>query len=300
MNYQEVHQAAGLFLRELDEQDVESLRIDPRYGGVLPANIQEARIEFASLFAMRVYPYASIFLDDPAALNGESTVKAERFYERVGFEVRGGWMLGASDAIGAELECLAWLFSRLDEENAREFLWAYLLPWAPVFSVAVERNTQLEFYGRLAKLTREMLLDAADEGGQPANWDEDDIRSLPEELDLDSLVDYLTTPVRCGILISKQELVTVGREHKIPVAFGDRGLVLGGLLKGAGAQDRVLEVLDEFRQIVVVWNQHYTDWIERHPGSALIWRRWLERSRATERLLEEMKSTAQQAFLQKS
>lgn len=295
MKYLELHQFARLFLMEPDEDALKALRADPRNGDALPDNLQDARVEFTRLFTMSVYPYASIFLDYPAALDGDSTARAEQFYERTGFQVRDEWMLGASDALGAELECLAYLLEQGNEPLGQEFLNDHLLTWAPVCCSAIERNANSDLYRILARSTRDLLFEMADQSPKPIKWDLWQPGLDPEDLDLYSVLDYLTTPSRCGLFISKQEVLAIGQQLEIPIGFGDRGLMMSSLLKGAGAEDRVVEVLNEFRQFVGMWNEYYEDWIERHPFGAAMWGHWLERSRATGALLEEMQSAAREA-----
>lgn len=266
----------------------------------IPLRVQDARVEFARLFGMSAYPYSSVFLDDPAALNGESTAKVDEFYRRVGFEPNPIWPLGAADALGAELEFVAWLLDKGDEKNAHLFLRKFLLTWAPACCHAIERNARLEFYSRLASVTRELLFEAADDlQGFTGEQDTEGFGEGEGERDLSWLVDYLTTPARSGFFVSKQELGRVADGLQIPISFGDRALALASLLRGAGAQERIVEALGALRQITEEWSNTYEGWISDHPLSAPLWGRWFARTESTHRMLIDMQAAASEASAEK-
>jgi TorA maturation chaperone TorD len=287
-------QFARLFLLELDQPTRDELSQDERFSAALPSNLQDARVEFTRVFTLSVYPYASVFLELEAAMNGNSTAEVERFYERVGFEIEGEWMVGAPDALGAELACLGWLLERGEETHAREFLRDDILPWAPVCCLAIERSAHLDLYRRLAEVTRAVLLGEGERlGGLDAHrteWNEPE----PEERDLHWVIRYLVAPARCGIFLSKEDLRQIAGCVDIPISFGDRALMLTSLLRGAGLQERIPETLERLQDIVRQWMGHYKAWTLDYPHSALLWNLWLARADKTQTALIEMLQVATQ------
>ena len=241
---------------------------------------------------MSVYPYASVFLDDAAMLNGESTAYVERFYERIGFELHREWMVGAPDALGAELECMAWLVEQRDDKKALEFLSEYVLPWVPVCCLAVERNTHLEFYRTLARVTRNRIMAEGEGLGRLSNYVENRAEPEAEDKDLHWVVDRLTAPRRSGVFLSKTDLSDIGRVVQVPTGFGDRGVMLANLLRGAGVQERVPETLDALQDTIRQWMKIYAGWKVEYPRSTAMWSRWFERAEATDAMLSEMRNAA--------
>jgi hypothetical protein len=99
-------------------------------------------------------------------------------------------------------------------------------------------------------------------------------------------------PGRCGIFLSKKDLYEVADRVQVPIGFGDRGLMLANLLRGAGSQGRVPETLEALQNTVRQWMNSYSGWILEYPVSAALWRVWLARTEATEAMLTEMESAA--------
>jgi TorA maturation chaperone TorD len=298
MTHQDYSHLARLFLQELDAPARDALEGNIWFSLILPADLQDARVEFTRLFTMSVYAYASVFLGATPELNGESAAHVERFYGHVGFELSRGWMLGAPDALGAELACLAWLLERGDTANAAEFLSEHLLTWAPVCCFAVERNAQMEIYRKLGRLSRDLLM-ADGEGLEHIITPLDDWSDPePEEKDLHWVVDHMLAPARCGIFLSKQDLQEIGQRMGMPVGFGDRGLMLMNLLRGAGLHERIIETLGALQITVGAWKKSYSNWALEYPRQSLLWRLWLERTERTEEMLIEMQDAARHRSVQ--
>lgn len=283
---------ARLFLMELDEPTHEALSHDSRFRSSLPSRLQDARVEFVRLLTLSVYPYASVFLEDEAVLNGESTEQVERMFGRIGFELKREWVVAAPDALGAELACLGWLFERGDERGALEFLRDFILPWAPVCCLALERAAHLPFYRMLAQVTRMVLLgegERLDRIDAPAlQWTQSEL----EERDLHWVIDHLVSPARSGIFLGKEDLSEIAGQIDVPIGFGDRRLMLSSLLGGAGSQERIPQTLENLQRIVRQWSRYYAAWTHEYPRSAALWRLWLARTEGTERLLNEMRLEA--------
>lgn len=294
MSFDDCRRLARLFLVELDGPTRDTLAKDDRFRSSLPSNLQDARVEFARLFTLSVYPYASVFLEDEPVLHGESTANVERWYERVGFELEREWVVAAPDALGAEMACLGWLHERGDETVALEFLRDFILPWAPVCCLALERAAQLPLYRTLAQVTRAALLGEGERLHRVERLGQEWTEPGLEERDLHWVIDYIVSPARSGIFLGKEDLSEIAAQVDVPISFGDRRLMLASLLRGAGFQGRIPEALKSLQALVHNWTGQYAAWKVHYPHSAGLWRRWLARTEETQRLLGEMHQDAEQ------
>lgn len=295
MNHEEYKRLARFFLYELDQDALDMLQKDPGFDRCLPQDLEEARVEFARLFTSNVYPYSSVFLELAPELNGESTWHVEEFYARAKFVPAREWLLGAPDALGAEVMFLAWLLERGEASTTEEFLADHLLKWGPVCCLAIERNAHLEIYRMAAQLTRErLLLDAetieAIKDHEATTDDEDH-----HEMDLRSLVEYLHSPARSGVFISRQDIHNIGSEIGIPAGIGDRRVMLANLMRGAGMQDRISETLRALQVGVGWWQERYEAWVLDYPRSSILWRRWLDLAKRSNWLIAVMQVTVEEA-----
>ena len=126
--------------------------------GMVP---EAAALEYSQVILQLVPPYASLFLDESAMLNG---VQAERMlleYHRAGFTIAPDWRAGPADHLGIELHFLAFLLDK-DRASAGRMIDAFLLPWAPVCLLAIQRIENARLYPNLAKVTLATLLDIDD------------------------------------------------------------------------------------------------------------------------------------------
>lgn len=295
MNHEEYKRLARFFLYELDQEALDKLRKDPGFDRLLPVDLEAARVEFARLFTSNVYPYSSVFLELAPELNGESTWRVEECYARAEFVPAREWLLGAPDALGAEVMFLAWLLKRGEASTAEDFLADHLLRWGPVCCLAIERNAHLEIYRMAARLTRErLLLDA--EGIETIT--DHEARTEDEdhhEMDLRSLVEYLLSPARSGVFMSRQDIHNIGSEVGIPAGIGERRVMLANLMRGAGMQDRISETLRALQVGVGWWQERYEAWVVDYPRSSFLWRRWLDLAKRSNRLLAIMQASVEEA-----
>jgi TorA maturation chaperone TorD len=116
----------------------------------------QAALEYSRVVLQLVPPYASLFLDEEAMLNGPHAERAELFYRRFGFEILPEWRAGPADHLGIELHFLAHLLKR-DESSAEAFLARQLLPWAPVCLLAISRIESARLYPALASFTLDVI-----------------------------------------------------------------------------------------------------------------------------------------------
>ncbi len=119
---------------------------------------QLAARQYSSVLLQLVPPYASLFLDEEAMLNGPEAERVEVLYRRHGFRISPEWRAGPADHLGLELLFLAHLYEH-EPDVAPGFLRANLLPWAPVCLLAIGRIQPAPLYAELAGRTLDVLQD---------------------------------------------------------------------------------------------------------------------------------------------
>jgi TorA maturation chaperone TorD len=108
-------------------------------------------------------PYEALWRDEgqrreQGRLMSTATAAVGRLYRSLDLAVRHD-AHELPDHIFVELEALAYALDTegSDEQTAQELLTQHLLIWAPKLCTAVEQETQLGFYSRLARLTPHWL-----------------------------------------------------------------------------------------------------------------------------------------------
>jgi TorA maturation chaperone TorD len=137
--------------------------------------------DFADLTMVSAIPYASFYLRDDGMLETGPMNPAAEVYRAHGVEadLAAGRVVGP-DHLGVELEFLAFLRAREAEAEAaprgyaaalhaagRDFLEHQVLPWAPIYLLAVQRGARTLLYREGAEALLDLLLadrDARDEG----------------------------------------------------------------------------------------------------------------------------------------
>ena len=153
-----LHLLANTWLIEPDQQALDQLALLPPLAGVARSTTpEEAALEYAEVVLKQVPPYASLFLDEEAMLNGPHAERMQTEYARAGFEILREWRAGPADHLGLELHFLAHLIERRSE-TWYAVLVEEILSWAPVCCLAVERVEGAALYGPIARLTREVLV----------------------------------------------------------------------------------------------------------------------------------------------
>lgn len=142
------HQLARIARGRADRYRRLAARFAPPPGGT-----PRDRRAYTRLFVAprpRLYPYESMYRDEPPRVMGEHTREVARWYRDAGFAVPAEWHdlpdhialeLGFMAAL-AETEAAEWergeaRAARALAERERGFVEAHLLPWVPAFSSAV-------------------------------------------------------------------------------------------------------------------------------------------------------------------
>ncbi len=138
-----------------------------------PKRVATFDADFAHLTVVNLVPYGSFFLRDDAQLEAGAQNPVATWLREYGFEVD---LIAARslapDHLGIELEVMAELSRReqesLDAENRpaagalrklqREFLEQHLLPWAPMYLFAAQRNARSSLYREAAEAVLQFVL----------------------------------------------------------------------------------------------------------------------------------------------
>ncbi len=164
---------AGFDLTELEATDVPDHVV-----------LESLATEFAALFlgpGEHISPHESVHSgrSDRPGLWGEETVQVRRFVKALGYDYEADYH-GLPDHISVELELMATLARHEAEALHRgdlaaavnaldfqdEFMREHLLTWVPGFCTKVAEHAQSAFYRSLARLTREFLVEEAEEVGR--------------------------------------------------------------------------------------------------------------------------------------
>ena len=271
------------------------------------------------LFSFNVYPYASVFLDPSGMLAAPWSSFVTSVYAALGLEVRSGVELAAGDHLAAQLEAVATLLEReaaaageLEAVRARHaqrvLLLGHLLPWLPAFTGAVRRLDQ-GFYGEVAALTRELLLEHAcellmDEVAPPFFFPEDGGGEVaagatpsPARDSGDALEELraLLTPARSGMFLSREDITRLGRRVELPVRFAERRLMLQNLVVSAADRGDLALLFAELRREALSQAKNLLIWRRTVPLLAPIWEGWLTRLLATRKRLEALSDDVREA-----
>ena len=251
-----------------------------------PAGGVEASAAYTELFLLNVYPYASVYRDSPAELNGPSSLWTGQRFADAGFAPPELDTAAAPDHAGL---CLAYL----GQTDDRDFL-RFCLEWIPVFTLAAEREPAADpFHRSLARETREALFARA--GGYGPGREPGPGALAPEtpdpeeEVRLSDVIRYLLSPARSGFFLSRSRLGGIAREIGLRLPFGARFDVAENLFASAGEAARVPELLGVLERERGSWDAAYEDVAREHPAWAPFAALWRRRTSSTKGRIEEMK-----------
>ena len=241
--------------------------------GLPAADAGELAEAFVELFVLGVPPYASVFTEVNAEMNGWMARWMEARFRRAGFVVPAGIAIAASDHLGLGLAYLGGV-GKADGAAVEA-----LSVWAPVCCHTVEIEPGGHpFYAELARVTREAIgdiysqkaqeeLDRLDSDADLAlNTDADDLvgrLSDPEaEVGFPDVVRFFLAPARCGVYLSRSWWGRSGRALGLAAPFGSRFEVAAAILRQAGESERADAVLGALDEALVGWDEVYESWAE--------------------------------------
>lgn len=208
--------------------------------------------EFTDLFVLHLYPYASVYLGAEGMLGGEARDRVAGFWRALHLTPP-----PEPDHLAALLGLYAGLLERESEERepARRALWGqaraallheHLISWLPPYLDRVEALAP-PAYGAWAELLRASVVEeaagAADAavspgGAPPAAALSAHLRAAPPLPDprregSRAFVTGLLAPVRCGIILTRADLVRAARDLGLGLRVGERRFALAALLSQA-------------------------------------------------------------------
>lgn len=291
---------ADLMLREVEAPLAEQLRVDPVLHRVLrppddAANLAALRADYARVYLVTAPPYASIYLDDPPMIGGESSRRWEAALRAWGCPLASVERAAASDHAGLFLRALA----QAERDGDATAVLAEALRWLPPYLTALRIHDPDGFYGRVGELTTAAVLESTRTARAPAT-DKDDAEQdhrappLPEDDNLRSLVAWLCTPAQSGWYLSKPQLRRLGQSLGVATGVTDREHMLMQVFEASGLDGRTGYLLDALRAEHARWSDACATWereLERWSSAV---RPWRARLAATDRLLVRLQDALDQ------
>lgn len=225
--------------------------------------------DYADLFLFRLYPYASVYLGGEGKLGGEARDRVAGFWRALDL---------VPPAEPDHLAALLGLYAELGERGApdawrRALLWEHLLSWTPPYLAKVE-DVSPPFYRAWARLFREAIAaEAASLGPLPAPplaHRHAPALEPPSEAGGAAFLEQLLAPVRTGVILVRDDLVSIARDLGLGTRVAERRYVLEALL----AQDAAGTLCS--------LAAHADEWAGRHESGF-----WSDRAAAAASLLAE-------------
>ena len=240
--------------------------------------------EHSELFLFQLYPYASVYLGPEGMLGGEARDRIAGFWRALG---------QAPPKEPDHLTTLLAFYAELCEHGAaadkahaerwqqarRAYLWEHLLAWLPVYLAKLEALAPL-FYRKWGGLLRQALQAEVETVG-PQDRLALHLRSAPpisdpRESDLESFLDSLLSPVRSGVLWTRDDLGRAARDLEIGSRIGERRFILEALLaQKTGAvlgwiADEATAWATRLRQEDGSWGPILPFWIQQAEATAAL------------------------------
>jgi TorA maturation chaperone TorD len=265
---------ANLLLREVDAQQAAILARDPALTEALhppqsDQELRELRVAYTRLFLVEVPPYASLFLEAPPVVGGETSRTWEAFLAARGRPLASLERAAAADHAGLYVQALA------AAERTRDVpaVLPQALSWLPQFLTTLQRNDGEGFYGRVAALTALALQESA-RAISPTTIPACAPPPDPEDDSLRVLARWLSTPAWSGWFLTKSRIhqlaahfgASIGlqeREHMLEQAFEASALdeqtafLLDALL---AEQQKWQEALNEWQETLGSWREAVAGW----------------------------------------
>jgi hypothetical protein len=231
---------------------------------ILPGGSDEDAADHETCFGRNAFPHSGVFLGEQAQVGGGDAGALGDRYRRLGFTPDP--LKEEPDHLSTQLRALGWLVgaeadAQGDGEDAqvqrmrglqREFLDGHVLRWLPVWA-GTARRVGGDAPAALASAVERRVIGVRQAlGGDVEAW-----QLPPAALDLDDtstglreITGWLCTPSRCGLLVTGEDVARLGRGLGVPRGFGDRRLLLGNLLRGAGQFGQTEALVEGLRQLV--------------------------------------------------
>jgi TorA maturation chaperone TorD len=251
---------ADLLLREVDAQQATKIAGDPALGRALqpPQDdqaLRDLRVAYTRLFLVEAPPYASLYLEAPPIIGGETSRAWEDFQVAQGHPLISLERAAAADHAGLYLRALA---AAERAGNAAAGL-NEALRWLPQFLTAIERNDENGFYGRVAALTA-LALQESTRSASPAIHLPGDSPPDPEDESLRSLARWFATPTWSGWYLTKAFLRRLAALFGTPLGMPEREQMLGQVFEASALDERTALLLDRLLAEHKRWEEALIGW----------------------------------------
>jgi hypothetical protein len=248
--------------------------------------------EHYGTFGMTVFPYGHYYTSEGRNFAGDNDSELISLYQEYGFNYESiSFGMGATH-LGTLLHFVQFTVDKNLPHLRREFIANYLLGWMPTFIIAINEMDSVVYKSLVNYIEHKLLHEWTSLNG-PVHLDEIKFQ-LPEfdiftdllnneKTSMKDIGEYFITPARAGFFLSKPTLLNMAAKLDIPVGFGDRGLIMGDVMREAVNY----ESLAGLTQILLT----YCNYVKGHyhkfpilPIAAI----WIKRVEQTEKLINEV------------
>src|SRR5262245_45401907 len=249
---------SGLWLSERDKNLIDAAV----EAGFPDATVEELTPAYSDLFLLNVYPYGSVFTEPAGEMNGPSAGELALRYEQAGFAPPELFQVGAVDHIGL---CLAFLETLSQRPSAGSRFAAEVLEWAPIPSIAIDRDSSAHpFYKHLARTTIDQLFDLGKDQMRRSRLPAVSLEE--EQVGLEEVVSFLLAPARCGLFLSRSRLGELARAVDLALPFGSRRDVCRSLFLSAGERGAIPSLIELLTREVFQWKAALDDLAALRPA----------------------------------
>lgn len=257
------------------------------------ADFERLEADHQGAFGMQVFPNAGSFLAPDGLAGGPVADRIAGLAYELAVEQRTPAdhlsTLCLQLAEGCEREARLWtigepLTAGAQAEQGARFLDGALLCWLPQFTLAVYRLGR-PWPTALVSLLEDLCLVRREALGR---YDLTPFELPPPDLDLDDprtdlrrIGEWLCTPARCGIFLSKRDIGRLARRFELPRGFGGRSQILINTLRAAARFDAIGAVFEALEDLIDAADRALAD-PSRARIAALVdpWRGRLDWTRA--------------------
>lgn len=198
----------------------------------------------------------------------------------------------------------------------------HLARWAPLCARTVARVTAQPIYALLATLTTELTLSdlaafpppltlaiplaSQEPSSLPPTADADDIdpeSPLPlhpyhhdapddDERGVNAIVRQLITPADVGVLLTRADLIGIGRALQLPSPIGERFQMLRGLFDAAGQFEQIPALIEALDRFFAQEGEYLATLIANYPAWSAHGEEWQRRVAGGRALLAELRAQA--------
>ena len=119
-----------------------------------------------------------------------------------------------------------------------------------------------------------------------------DITRTFERGNLHELAEFLVTPARSGIFLTRSRIRSLAGEMGLRAGVQNRARMLENLFREAGSDGRVQELLARIDEVAEENLARYRAWSKACPPSRAAWRDWSKKTRELRRHLKQAQKWA--------